>query len=100
VLVTGSGLSAAAAAEERLVAYGAAKAALAASGTVSLELAAAGTPMVIAYDMGLISRLIIGAMLQIDTVTLVNLYQRPGLFQNLLEKTVKPHKSHPLCGKF
>ena len=73
VLVTGSGLSAAAAAEERLVAYGAAKAALAASGTVSLELAAAGTPMVIAYDMGLISRLIIGAMLQIDTVTLVNL---------------------------
>ncbi|MDA9116095.1 lipid-A-disaccharide synthase [Planktomarina temperata] len=73
LLVTGSGLSAAAAAEERLVAYGAAKVALAASGTVSLELAAAGTPMVIAYDMGLISRLIIGAMLQIDTVTLVNL---------------------------
>ena len=73
VLVTGAGLTAADAAEQRLVAYGAATAALAASGTVSLELAAAGTPMVIAYDMGLISRLIIGAMLQIDTVTLVNL---------------------------
>ena len=73
VLVTGAGLTAADAAEQRLVAYGAATAALAASGTVSLELAAAGTPMVIAYDMGFISRLVIGAMLKIDTVTLVNL---------------------------
>ncbi|WP_347817483.1 lipid-A-disaccharide synthase, partial [uncultured Planktomarina sp.] len=73
VLVTGAGLTAADAAEQRLVAYGAATAALAASGTVSLELAAAGTPMVIAYDMGFISRMVIGAMLKIDTVTLVNL---------------------------
>ena len=73
VLVTGAGLTAADAAEQRLVAYGAATAALAASGTVSLELAAAGTPMVIAYDMGFISRLVIGAMPKIDTVTLVNL---------------------------
>jgi lipid-A-disaccharide synthase len=73
LLITGSGHSAKAAAEERLVAYSAATAALAASGTVSLELAAAGTPMVIAYDMGLISRLVIGSMLKIDTVTLVNL---------------------------
>ena len=29
--------------------------------------------MVIAYDMGLVSRVIIGAMLRVDTVTLVNL---------------------------
>jgi lipid-A-disaccharide synthase len=47
--------------------------ALAASGTVSLELAASGTPMVIAYDMSWLSRLIIGRMLRVDTVTLVNL---------------------------
>ena len=47
--------------------------ALAASGTVSLELAAAGTPMVIAYDMAWLSRIIIKRMLLVDTVTLVNL---------------------------
>ncbi|MFQ1702216.1 lipid-A-disaccharide synthase [Loktanella agnita] len=47
--------------------------ALAASGTVSLELAAHGTPMVIAYDMAWLSRLIISRMLRVDTVTLVNL---------------------------
>lgn len=47
--------------------------ALAASGTVSLELAASGTPMVIAYDMAWLSRMIISRMLMVDTVTLVNL---------------------------
>ena len=47
--------------------------ALAASGTVSLELAANNTPMVIGYDMGFISRQIIGVMLKTDTVNLVNL---------------------------
>ena len=54
-------------------AFRAADAALAASGTVSLELAANDTPMVIAYDMGWLSRQIIGRMLITDTVTLVNL---------------------------
>ncbi len=47
--------------------------ALAASGTVSLELAANETPMVIAYDMAWLSRIIISRMLRVDTVTLVNL---------------------------
>jgi len=47
--------------------------ALAASGTVSLELAASGTPMVIAYDMAWLSRIIISRLLMVDTVTLVNL---------------------------
>ncbi len=47
--------------------------ALAASGTVSLELAASATPMVIAYDMAWLSRIIISRMLMVDTVTLVNL---------------------------
>jgi len=61
------------AATTKRAAFRAADVALAASGTVSLELAAAGTPMVIAYDMGWISRQIISRMLLVDTVTLVNL---------------------------
>jgi lipid-A-disaccharide synthase len=59
--------------EEKRAAFAAADVALAASGTVSLELAAAETPMVVAYDMSWLSRKIIGAMLRVDTVTLVNL---------------------------
>ncbi|MFD0857976.1 lipid-A-disaccharide synthase [Roseovarius aquimarinus] len=58
---------------EKACAFGAATGALAASGTVSLELAASATPMVIAYDVSWISRLIIAMMLRIDTLTLVNL---------------------------
>lgn len=59
-------------AEKRAVFKGA-DVALAASGTVSLELAVAGTPMVIAYDMNLVTRAIMQRMLLTDTVTLVNL---------------------------
>ena len=95
VLVTGAGLTAAAAAEQRLVAYGAATAALAASGTVSLELAAAGTPMVIAYDMGFISRLVIGAMLKIDTVTLVNLVSETRAVPEFIGKDCKAERIAP-----
>lgn len=58
---------------DKSAAFQSADLALAASGTVSLELAAAGTPMVIAYDMNWLSRRLISHMLQIDTVTLVNL---------------------------
>ena len=54
-------------------AFNAADVALAASGTVSLELAANSVPMVIGYDMGWLSRQIIGRMVKTDTVTLVNL---------------------------
>ena len=95
VLVTGAGLSAADAAEQRLVAYGAATAALAASGTVSLELAAAGTPMVIAYDMGFISRLVIGAMLKIDTVTLVNLVSETRAVPEFIGKNCNAERIAP-----
>lgn len=58
---------------DKRAAFKAADVALAASGTVSLELAANGTPMVIAYDMAWLSRVIISRMLLVDTVTLVNL---------------------------
>lgn len=47
--------------------------ALTKSGTVSLELAAARTPMVVAYDVNLVSRWIIARLLKVRTVTLVNL---------------------------
>lgn len=60
-------------AEDKRAAFGGARVALAASGTVSLELAAAGVPMVIAYDMNLLSRFVIARLLKVDTVTLVNL---------------------------
>ncbi|NRP25181.1 Lipid-A-disaccharide synthase [Aliiroseovarius sp. xm-m-379] len=59
--------------DAKRAAFRAADLALATSGTVSLELAAAGTPMVIAYEMSWLSRLVIGNLLLIDTVTLVNL---------------------------
>lgn len=58
---------------DRRAAFAAADFALAASGTVSLELAASRTPMVIGYDMHPLTRLLIGRMLKVDTVTLVNL---------------------------
>lgn len=60
-------------AAEKRAAFAGARVALAASGTVSLELAANGVPMVIAYDMNWLSRVVIGRMLKVDTVTLVNL---------------------------
>lgn len=58
---------------EKRAAFAGARAALAASGTVSLELAANHVPMVIAYDMSFISRIMLKRLLKIDTVTLVNL---------------------------
>lgn len=64
--------------------------ALAASGTVSLELAAAQTPMVIAYDMGWISRQIISRMLKVDTVTLVNLVSDTRVIPEFIGDNCQP----------
>ncbi len=60
--------------------------ALAASGTVSLELAASETPMVIAYDMAWLSRMIIARMLMVDTVTLVNLVSETRVVPEFIGK--------------
>lgn len=60
--------------------------ALAASGTVSLELAANSTPMVIAYDMAWLSRIIISRMLMVDTVTLVNLVSETRVVPEFIGK--------------
>ncbi len=54
-------------------AFALAEHALAASGTVSLELAASDTPMVIAYDVNPLSRMLAERLIRLDTVTLVNL---------------------------
>jgi lipid-A-disaccharide synthase len=75
---------------EKRAAFRAADVALAASGTVSLELAAAGTPMVVAYDMSWLSRKIIGAMLRVDTVTLVNLVSDTRAVPEFLGPACRP----------
>ena len=79
-------------ANEKRAAFGAADIALAASGTVSLELAAASTPMVIAYDMNWFSRILIGRMLKIDTVTLVNLVSQTRVVPEFLGAECTPDK--------
>ncbi len=75
---------------EKRAAFRAADVALAASGTVSLELAAADTPMVIAYDMSPLSRMIIGKMVKIDTVTLVNLVSETRVVPEFIGKSCQP----------
>jgi len=64
--------------------------ALAASGTVSLELAANDTPMVIAYDMAWLSRIIISRMLLVDTVTLVNLVSEARVVPEFIGAACQP----------
>ncbi len=75
---------------EKRAAFAAADVALAASGTVSLELAAAATPMVVAYDMSWLSLKIIGAMLRVDTVTLVNLVSETRAVPEFLGPACRP----------
>ncbi len=70
--------------DEKRAAFAAADLALAASGTVSLDLAANRVPMVIGYDMNWLSRLLIGRMLKVDTVTLVNLVSETRAVPELL----------------
>ncbi|MEM6388308.1 MAG: lipid-A-disaccharide synthase [Pseudomonadota bacterium] len=76
--------------EDKRAAFAAADLALAASGTVSLELAAHETPMIIGYDLAPLSRLMIGAMLQVDTVTLVNLVSESRAVPEFLGANCRP----------
>ena len=76
--------------EDKRAAFAAADLALAASGTVSLELAANHTPMVIAYDMAPLTRLILGRLLRIDTVTLVNLVSETRAIPEFLGRACRP----------
>ncbi|MEJ6401808.1 lipid-A-disaccharide synthase [Yoonia sp. 2307UL14-13] len=76
--------------DEKAVWFKRADVALAASGTVSLELAANATPMVIAYDMAWLSRIIIARMLLVDTVTLVNLVSETRAVPEFIGKDCQP----------
>ena len=66
--------------------------ALAASGTVSLELAATETPMVIAYDMGFLSRMIFRFLVRVNSVNLVNLISNQRLIPEFIGNNCKPDK--------
>ena len=77
-------------AADKAAAFRAADVALAASGTVSLELAANATPMVIAYDMAWLSRVIISRMLLVDTVTLVNLVSETRVVPEFIGHDCQP----------
>lgn len=77
---------------EKAAAFGAADRALAASGTVSLELAASDTPMLIAYDVSRLSRLIFERMLKVDTLTLVNLVTETRTVPELLGAECRPDR--------
>ena len=59
--------------EARRAAFASGEGALAASGTVSLDLAREGVPMVIGYDVHPLTRILLRRLIQVDTVTLVNL---------------------------
>jgi lipid-A-disaccharide synthase len=66
--------------------------ALAASGTVSLELAATETPMVIAYDMGFLSRMVFRFLIRVNSVNLVNLISNQLIIPEFIGNNCKPDK--------
>jgi lipid-A-disaccharide synthase len=76
--------------EAKRAAFAAADLALAASGTVSLELAAHNIPMVIAYDMNWLSRMLISGLVKVDTVTLVNLVSDTRAIPEFLGSRCRP----------
>jgi len=92
VLIAPGGRDTASYLAEKAAAFGAADWALAASGTVSLELAASDTPMLIAYDVSRLSRLIFERMLKVDTLTLVNLVTETRVVPELLGAECRPDR--------
>ncbi len=75
---------------DKRAAFAAADLALAASGTVSLELAASGVPMVIAYDLNWMTRLLMGLLVKVDTVTLVNLVAETRTVPEFIGRACRP----------
>ena len=66
--------------------------ALAASGTVSLELASTKTPMVIAYDMGFLSKIVFRLFIRVNSVNLVNLISNQVTIPEFIGNNCKPDK--------
>ncbi|EBA02929.1 lipid-A-disaccharide synthase [Rhodobacterales bacterium HTCC2150] len=87
-----SGMSVETAEAQKRAIYAQADFALAASGTVSLELAAANTPMVVAYDLAPLSRIIMRRLYRQDTVTLVNLISDTRHVPEFLLENCTPDK--------
>ncbi|NOE17192.1 lipid-A-disaccharide synthase [Ruegeria atlantica] len=77
---------------DKRAAFGAADLALAASGTVSLELAAQNTPMVIAYKLNWLTQKVAERMVNLDTVTLVNLVSDTRAVPECLLDDCQPEK--------
>ncbi|WP_170413061.1 lipid-A-disaccharide synthase [Ruegeria atlantica] len=77
---------------QKRAAFAAADLALAASGTVSLELAAQAAPMVIAYNLNWLTTLIAKRMVDLDTVTLVNLVSDTRAVPECLLDDCEPEK--------
>ncbi len=77
---------------QKRAAFAAADLSLAASGTASLELAAQATPMVIAYNLNWLTTLIAKRMVQLDTVTLVNLVSETRAVPECLLDDCQPDK--------
>lgn len=75
---------------DKAAAFAASDAAIAASGTVSLELAHARVPMVVAYDVHPLTRLLLARMLRTDTVTLVNLVSETRAVPEFLGRDCRP----------
>ena len=74
--------------------------ALAASGTVSLELASTKTPMVIAYDMGFLSKIVFRLFIRVNSVNLVNLISNQVTIPEFIGNNCKPDKiSHALLNE-
>ena len=69
---------------EKYAAFRTATAALAASGTVSLELAICRTPMVVAYDIGFVSQLMLARLINIPSAVLANLILDKPIVQEFL----------------
>ncbi|MDE0530936.1 MAG: lipid-A-disaccharide synthase [Albidovulum sp.] len=74
----------------KMSALASASAAIAASGTVSIELAAVATPMVIAYDMNWLTRQAIAALLNVESVCLVNLAAETKAIPECLGRNCRP----------
>ena len=76
--------------QQKLALFSLADMALAASGTVTLELAATQTPTVAAYDTHFLSRVIISALLRVQSVTLPNLILGKEVIPELLGRRCRP----------
>jgi lipid-A-disaccharide synthase len=99
IVLDPSGLGVEAAERRKRTAFAMADVALAASGTVSLELAAQGTPMVIAYGANPLTAAIVRRMVNIDTVTLVNLVTATRTVPEFLLGACRPEAIAPAVAR-